>query len=327
METKITRRRALLGLGASFAAFSLLACGDDDDGATEEGPYGGDGGHTDPAADASTGMDAARDAATEASTATDASVLTGWATGGVAAMTAKASYPNPFTSAGTSCELTCEATIGPCHTTSPLRVDVSNGWDGLPMRIAVRVVDASCTPVVGALVEIWHTNYKGIYSGRISTMCNKDEVDRADDYFRGYQVSDADGVVYFDSVFPGWYSGRAVHIHLRVLKGSYQSADNAEAWNITQLLWDDQLVKSIFADQPLYKDYGTPDTLLSADNVVGGESDKTRITWDIAKMTDGAMLASKTLVLRSSLSEPACSLSGSGGGGGGPGGGGPGGPP
>jgi protocatechuate 3,4-dioxygenase beta subunit len=229
-------------------------------------------------------------------------------------MTAKASYPNPFASgSGTSCALSCEATIGPCHTTSPMRTDVSKGWDGLPMRIALRVVDESCKPVQGALVEIWHTNYKGIYSGRISTMCNKDEVDRADDYFRGYLQTDADGRVDFDSVFPGWYSGRAVHIHLRVLKGSYQAADGAQAWVITQLLWDDALVTSIFGAQPLYKDYGTPNTLLSTDNVVGGESDKSKVTWDVTRMTDGAILASKTLVLRASLDAASCSLAGSGG--------------
>jgi protocatechuate 3,4-dioxygenase beta subunit len=314
----ISRRRALLGLGASTLAavplLNMLGCepaGDDMNGLDDIG--NDDAGTT--GTDASTSADTGASADATQAQADAGSTLTGWATGGTAAMLAKASYPNPFASgSGSSCALTCEATIGPCHTTSPLRADVSNGWNGLPMRIALRVVDEACKPVQGALVEIWHTNYKGVYSGRINQMCNKDEVDRADDYFRGYLESDADGRVDFDSVFPGWYAGRAVHIHLRVLKGTYQAADNAEAWVVTQLLWDDALVKSIFGGEPLYADFGTPDTLLATDNVVGGESDSTRVVWDVQKMSDGAMLVSKTLVLRASLDEASCDLQGAAGG-------------
>lgn len=322
----LSRRDALMGLAASLAAFplaQLLACegstdalGDgepellDDDAGSAGTAAGGDAGSATPAQ----GSVAQDGAVSDGGSAP----LTGWATGGTAAMLAKASYPNPFAyDTGSACALSCEATIGPCHTTSPLRSDVSDGWDGLPVRMSLRVVDTHCAPVAGALVEIWHTNYRGIYSGSVASLCNTDAADKTAGYFRGYQVTDSDGRVDFDSTFPGWYTSRAVHVHVRVLKGDYQSADGAEAWVITQLLFEDSLVKSIFANQLLYKDKGQPDTLLSADNVIGGTADKAPYVFDVAQMSDGAMLVSKTLVLRSALSDAVCSLAGTMAGGGG----------
>lgn len=224
-------------------------------------------------------------------------------------MVDKASYPDPFPTAAVACALTCEATIGPCHTTSPERSDVSDGWDGCPVRMAFRVVDEDCNPVENAIVEIWHTNYKGIYSGQIASICNTAQEDKAAGYFRGYQRTDSNGRCDFDSVFPGWYSGRAVHVHLRVMKGDYNASDNASgAWEITQLFWSDAFVKEFFATQPLYKDFGQPNTLLTNDNVVGNASDITPYVFEVSRLSDGAMLATKTLVLRKSQSASSCDI-------------------
>jgi hypothetical protein len=76
-----------------------------------------------------------------------------WATGGTKSMTDKATYPDPFTDAPDSCLLVAATTEGPCTTTSELlREDVSEGWTGLPVRLALRVVDESCNPLAGATV-------------------------------------------------------------------------------------------------------------------------------------------------------------------------------
>lgn len=296
-----TRRRALKAIGTSIAAIPLLelwACSD------ENGQQ---------AADLGQGTDMAQaDQGTTADQGQDMSAQ-GWATGGTAAMLALASYPDPFASnSGSTCALTCGATIGPCHTTSPERQDVSDGLDGIPLRLAIRVVDEDCNPVKDAIVEIWHTNYKGIYSGQINTMCNKDEADRAAQYFRGYQRTDEDGKVFFSTCYPGWYTSRVVHIHFRIQTGDYQAADNAAAEVISQLFFSDELNNQIFSDQTLYKEFGLPDTQLGNDNVVGGESDLTNYLLDVSRMSDGAMLASKTVILRSS-SASACTLKGAGG--------------
>lgn len=39
-----------------------------------------------------------------------------------------------------------------------------------------------------------------------------------DDYtwLRGVQQTDEDGMVEFDTIVPGWYSGRTAHIHVKV---------------------------------------------------------------------------------------------------------------
>jgi len=246
----------------------------------------------------------------------------GWATGGTARIGAAARALNPFASAAaTTCRLACETTIGPCHTLSPERRDISDGWNGLPMHLQLRIVDAQCRPISGAIVEIWHTNHTGGYSGRIAPMCNNDQADVARQFFRGWQRTDANGIARFDSCYPGWYGGRANHVHLRVMKGDYDARDSATAWVTTQLLFADELNASIFGSEPLYKDKGLPDTTLATDNVVGQEPDKSPYVFDVQKV-DGVMLASKTLAIRSSLDEAVCSTRGARppGGPGGPGG-------
>ncbi|WP_211457116.1 intradiol ring-cleavage dioxygenase [Comamonas brasiliensis] len=246
-----------------------------------------------------------------------------WLGGGTKAITAAVRGINPFAAAGLAggCRLTCEATIGPCHTLSPERMDVSDGWDGLPLHMQIRVVNERCEPVAGTIVEIWHTNHTGGYSGQIHRMCNNDAADVNKKFFRGYQRTDGNGVARFDSCYPGWYRGRAVHVHFRILQGSYDPADSAASWLTSQLLFSDALNSEIFAQAPLYKDKGQPDTRLDVDNVLGQEPDKTPYVFDVQNL-GGVMLASKTVVVRSDSADKLCQVKGSmpPGGPGGPGG-------
>lgn len=249
-----------------------------------------------------------------------------WVQGGTHAITAAARAANPFAAlTASSCTLTCEATIGPCHTVSPERVDVSDGWDGIPMRILLRVVDAACKPVPDVLVEIWHTNHTGGYSGSIERMCNNDEADLTRQFFRGYQRTGADGVVQFESCFPGWYRGRVNHVHFRILRGPYDADDGAVSALTSQLVFSDELNAAIFGNEPLYKDKGLPDTTLQTDGVLGGETDFSPYVFDVQQV-EGVMIASKTVVI-ANAGEKACSVQGAAGGPGGPGGPPPGPPP
>ena len=232
-----------------------------------------------------------------------------WRSGGTASISAAARAMNPFAATARSCTLTCEATIGPCHTQSPQRVDVSDGWNGLPVHMVLRVVDTACQPIADAIVEIWHTNYTGGYSGHIVAMCNNNQADLSQQFFRGYQRSDAQGMVHFDTCFPGWYRGRANHVHLRVMKGDYQADDRAQAWAVTQLLFPDALNEAIFSKQPLYQAQGQPDTTLEQDNVVGNETNTSPYLFDVRNV-DGVMVASKTLTLRTHLEAPSCQAQG-----------------
>ncbi len=218
-----------------------------------------------------------------------------WATGGTVAMTDKAVYPDPFTAAASSCLLVGSTTEGPCTTATELsREDISEGFSGLPVRLALRVIDSSCNPLAGVTVKIWHTNLEGSYSGVTPNpgMCLAQPAYSADDFMRGVQVTDADGVVFFDTCFPGWYRGRAVHIHFQIKNGNSST-------KVSQLFFPESITAGIFASHAEYSSYGQPDTTLSSDNIAGGLSsaEQARSIFDVARMTDGAMLASKTVTV------------------------------
>ena len=263
-KNNMTRREVLGGLGLTLAAVplsQLLACDDKDPGTGE----------------------------------------TGWATGGTAAMTGASTYPNPFASdSGTACKLTCEQILGPCHGTTLVRKDISEGHDGLPVRLAFRVLDESCKPVPGATVDIWHAGPEGVYSGDdMHPFCNPDNQEaRAARWFRGVQTTDADGRVDFDTCFPGWYKGRATHIHFTINIAGTESVT-------AQLYFDDSLNDDITGTQPLYTTRGQRDTRNTADMVVAQEQLGDFI-FQTRKMPDGAMLAWKTFIVRSSTGTPLC---------------------
>ncbi len=247
---------------------------------------------------------------------------TNWAVGGTAAMAMKASYPDPFArGGGSSCDLTCQATEGPCTADTTEREDVSESLAGLPVRLVLRVVNDACAPVAGARLQIWHTQRSGVYSGKTpsGSFCyGKDPEAENHLYFRGYQTTDEDGVVAFDTCFPGWYSSRAPHIHFQIRIGE-------DLYLTSQFVFADDLCAEIYRAHPDYREFGLPDTTLATDTVLGGVEDPAPYILDFARMEDGVMLASKTITVRSDLGASLCGLEGADRGPGGPGG--PGGPP
>lgn len=227
-----------------------------------------------------------------------------WATGGTSAMKA-ASYPNPFALASGQCELTCEQILGPCYAPkAPLRQDISEGEPGIPMRLAFRLVGAdNCAAIVGAEVEIWHTSQGGFYSAddvEGGDFCTSDDQHaEASYFFRGRAISGDDGQVAFDSCYPGWYSSRAVHIHVMVRMPDHAGeVDTQNARVVTQLYFPEDMTETIYEDVAGYSDRGQPDTPLSRDGVMrGGAEAAAPFIFDVARMDDGAMLASKTIAI------------------------------
>lgn len=205
----------------------------------------------------------------------------------------------------------CEATIGPCYAQSIVRRDITEGQPGIPTRLSFLVVDASCTPIPNAEVDVWHAGPRGVYSGNdAQPMCtNNDPSALAARYFRGKQTSDPRGRVDFDTCFPGWYHGRTVHVHFTVRVAGTELATS-------QLVFDDALVDELMT-QPIYKDRGRRDTTNAVDNVMAG-GNLADYTFRVDRMDGGALLASKALVLRSSTTTKLCSLGGPGGPGFGP---------
>jgi protocatechuate 3,4-dioxygenase beta subunit len=164
------------------------------------------------------------------------------------------------------------------------------------VRLALEIVDASCTPIAGAIVKIWATNNAGSYSGQTPNngMCLKDQSYSSMNFMRGARTTDAGGVVYFDTCFPGWYRGRAVHIHFQVSSGS-------TTYKVSQLFFPEDLTASIFANHVDYKAFGQPDTTFANDNVMSTipSASRAQNILEYARMSDGAMLASKVVTVKS----------------------------
>ncbi len=293
----LTRRDALRRIGLSLAivpaAKLLSACG---------GEGGGIVGDT--AADTGGGgagdVTASLDSADVDDTQADAVAAATWATGGTAAMSG--GYPDPFTAGlGSSCALACAMTLGPCYAQTVDRQDVSEGHPGLPTRLAFKVVDEGCEPVPGATVDIWHTSPGGLYSGGdANDFCTGgDATERAHRWFRGVRTTDADGRADFDTCFPGWYPGRTIHVHFTV-------RHEGQSYVTSQLFFPDALCDEIIATQPLYDARGPRDTTNQNDSVIAASAvDDYTFAW--ARQPDGALLAWKTVVVRSSLATAPCS--------------------
>lgn len=309
-QTKAMSRRDALrwvGAGVAVAPLShLLGCG----GVTMSADDAGNA--LDPDA-ASSAADAFASVGTDAATTTvdAASSATGWATGGTAAMTDIATYPNPFEAiTTTSCTPFCVTTEGPCHDDlAPGREDISEGQRGLPVRLGIRIVDDTCTPVTDANVDVWHCDVDGIYSSETADnppFCTGDDATAlAARWFRGHVQTDANGVAWFNTCFPGWYRGRAIHIHFTVRRTTREGSE----YLTSQLAFDEALIEEICGTHVDYADHGQPDTANTSDNVFPADSVE-EYELETARMTDGAMLAWKTIAIRSSLASSVCGGSG-----------------
>jgi protocatechuate 3,4-dioxygenase beta subunit len=122
--------------------------------------------------------------------------------------------PAAVASGALSCVLTPEQTEGPYYISGEkLRRDITEGRAGAAMLLRAFVVNAStCKPIKGAAVDIWHADAGGVYSGFGQGAANRT-------FMRGIQKTNAKGLALFRTVYPGWYQGRTVHIHVKVHLG------------------------------------------------------------------------------------------------------------
>ncbi|MGW1361578.1 intradiol ring-cleavage dioxygenase [Streptomyces chartreusis] len=171
--------------------------------------------------------------------------------------------------------LMSSVTEGPYYLDGALvRKDITEGKSGVPLTLRLTVVDATdgCTPVKGAAVEIWHCDAWGYYSGYTtanpggSAPAESEDGSTADDdtYLRGYQIANADGVVKFETILPGWYTPRTCHIHLKVHTGGQKEDGTYEGGKVNytgQLFFDDTIAEEIFTLEPYSKHSGSYTTL------------------------------------------------------------------
>lgn len=123
-----------------------------------------------------------------------------------------------------SCSVTSSETAGPFPTITPSSLVKSNivmdrTGVGFTINITIKNTNASCAALKGALVDIWHCDKDGYYSEYGGTSMQTVNY-TAVHFLRGRQTTDDNGLVTFTSIFPGWYSGRATHIHVHIYNAS-----------------------------------------------------------------------------------------------------------
>jgi protocatechuate 3,4-dioxygenase beta subunit len=148
-----------------------------------------------------------------------------------------------------TCHLTPAATAGPFYLDlNLLREDITEGKPGLPMRISVKVVSFdNCLPIKDAVVDLWHCDALGVYSGIPS------EGTAGQTFLRGHQVTDLAGVASFKTIFPGWYTGRTTHFHFKVFL-------NNQTLVTSQLYFQDNLPDLVYTQVAPYDTRGPRDT-------------------------------------------------------------------
>ena len=194
--SRLSRRQALAGFGSVSLGALLAACSGDDDEPT---------------------------ARVETSEGTTSTVEPKGSSGNLASR---------FDDAAT-CTQTAEQTEGPFYfDVDRIRSDIREDREGALLRLGVRVRDAAaCEPISNAVVDVWHCDASGGYSGF--------EGNEGETYLRGAQVTKADGIVEFTTIYPGWYPGRTVHIHAKV-------HIDKQAVLTTQFYFDDEFSTKVF---------------------------------------------------------------------------------
>jgi protocatechuate 3,4-dioxygenase beta subunit len=162
-------------------------------------------------------------------------------------------------SANTSCILAPEVTDGPYYVVGEYmrsNVKESEYCEGVDLFLEVQYVDiTTCEPVPAVAVDIWNANATGVYSG-IYTSGNYASGGYNSTYLRGIQLTDHDGVVSFETIFPGHYDGRATHTHLLAHTGATVepngtiSVYDAAVAHIGQLFWPEDLRSAAEAVYP-----------------------------------------------------------------------------
>jgi protocatechuate 3,4-dioxygenase beta subunit len=168
---------------------------------------------------------------------------------------AAAGGPAAVASGLVTCVLTPEMTQGPYYLDGDkVRHDIREGRPGTRLDLAATVVDVStCKPIKSAIADIWHCDAGGTYSGFAQ------EGTEGRTFMRGIQRTNAKGLATFTTVYPGWYSGRTVHIHVQVSLGG-------NVVHTGQLFFPEALTDAVYRRAP-YNSRPDRDTRNATDSI------------------------------------------------------------
>jgi protocatechuate 3,4-dioxygenase beta subunit len=195
------------------------------------------------------------------------------------------------TTASDSCTLSPIETAGPFPIKTPtdlVRENIIGDRSGVALLISLTIQDQSnnCQPLSGVLVDLWHCDSDGNYSEYGGTQMQSTNYTN-EHFLRGRQTTNNNGQASFISIFPGWYKGRAPHIHIEILDS------NENSIRVTQIAFPKNICDTVYATSN-YK--GEADTSNESDNVFSDSLDGNMLDSITGNTTDGYTLL-KTIVV------------------------------
>ena len=198
-----------------------------------------------------------------------------------------------------ACELTTEAIDGPYYVDDVFyRNDITEDKDGVPLTLKLKVVEKeTCRPIPEATVDVWHCDALGNYSGfpgadpdEFPNVRRRARATSDLRFCRGRQITDEDGKVTFQSIFPGWYTPRTVHIHLKVILKDREMLG-------TQIYFPQELNDAILDKEEPYKERGKSPYRNQGDGVIKRSGGSTN-AWPAIERVGQEIVATQTIVVK-----------------------------
>jgi protocatechuate 3,4-dioxygenase beta subunit len=188
------------------------------------------------------------------------------------------------------CFLTPQSIEGPYYLDPRLvRAQIAEGRTGVPLRLDLHVIDgAACKPIERARVDIWHADARGIYSGYEGQGDKQDLSTVGQKFLRGTQFTDGEGAVRFETIYPGWYAGRATHIHFKVILDDRNVLTG-------QTYFPDAINEFIYVNVPAYAGRLTPRAVVNSNDQFANFHDPNRLSFCAIKEERDCFAASLVL--------------------------------
>jgi protocatechuate 3,4-dioxygenase beta subunit len=215
---------------------------------------------------------------------------TGSAAGLLQARHGQAAEDQPAAATEQACILTPQAEEGPYYLDpKQVRSDVRDGKTGVPLTLRLRVIEAGpCTALSGARIDIWHCDARGIYSA-FPGQGDHHKIDTTSATFlRGTQLTDKAGWAEFTTIYPGWYPGRATHIHFKIFTGE-------KTVLVGQTFFPEALNEFIYSNVPDYTGRPRERHVMNVNDNVVVDADPTRLAFCAVKEERERYVASLTL--------------------------------